>query len=200
VKVLETILAWENIYCKGIVRPDWIYMRVVPLDRPWKSFWFLNFTLEYLKRLQSSELLHTKINPTSCLSGSRFACRILSSYWLAHFYLMKKSAKLLCSILVWIAGCWNLHSKAVVQRTIDVSPALLEHGSTKKIAVSTCKPWSKQVGGWITFCMKRLRTFKSYQIFKIKIKNLKPIAVHVFFKAYPMVPLSCTSNLAGRYL
>jgi hypothetical protein len=32
-----------------------------------------------------------------------------------------------------------------------------------------------------------------------KMKN-KPIAVDVLFKAYPMVPLSCRSNLAGRYL
>jgi hypothetical protein len=28
----------------------------------------------------------------------------------------------------------------------------------------------------------------------------KPKAVNVFFKAYPMVPLSCRSNLAGQYL
>jgi hypothetical protein len=27
-----------------------------------------------LKRIQSSELLHAKMNPTSCLFGSRFAC------------------------------------------------------------------------------------------------------------------------------
>jgi hypothetical protein len=32
------------------------------------SFKFFNYTLEYLKRLQSSEPLHAKINPTSCLS------------------------------------------------------------------------------------------------------------------------------------
>jgi hypothetical protein len=33
------------------------------------------------------------------------------------------------------------------------------------------------------------------------IKNKKkPTAVDVLFKAYPMVPLSCRSNLAGRYL
>jgi hypothetical protein len=33
-----------------------------------------------------------------------------------------------------------------------------------------------------------------------KIKNKKPIAVDILFKAYPMIPLSCRSNLAGRYL
>jgi hypothetical protein len=33
-----------------------------------------------------------------------------------------------------------------------------------------------------------------------KIKNKKPIAVDVLFKAYPLASLSCRSNLAGWYL
>jgi hypothetical protein len=33
-----------------------------------------------------------------------------------------------------------------------------------------------------------------------KYKNKKSMAVDVLFKAYPMVPLSCKSNLAGWYL
>ncbi len=57
---------------------------------------------------------------------------------------------------------------------------------------------SEQAGGWIHFCMNRLRT--SFQIFKREIKKLKNLAVDVFFKAYPMVPLSCRYNLVGRYL
>jgi hypothetical protein len=40
----------------------------------------------------------------------------------------------------------------------------------------------------------------SFQIIKIKIKKLNPIAVDVLLKAYPIVPLSCRSNLAGLYL
>jgi len=32
--------------------------------------------------------------------------------------------------------------------------------------LSPCKLWSKQVGGWIHFGMKQLRTLNSYQIFK----------------------------------
>jgi hypothetical protein len=38
------------------------------------GFYFLFLDLEYLIRVQSSELLHAKMNPTSCLFGSRFAC------------------------------------------------------------------------------------------------------------------------------
>jgi hypothetical protein len=56
------------------------------------GFLFLNFSFEYLKILKISEPLHAKMNPTSCLFGDGLH-RILSSYWLAHFYLMKKSAK-----------------------------------------------------------------------------------------------------------
>jgi hypothetical protein len=33
-----------------------------------------------------------------------------------------------------------------------------------------------------------------------KLKNQKPIAVDVLFKAYPLVPFSGRSNLAGRSL
>jgi hypothetical protein len=32
-------------------------------------------------------------------------------------------------------------------------------------------PGSEQAGGWIHFCMKRLRTLKSFQIFKSEIKK-----------------------------
>ncbi len=31
------------------------------------------------------------------------------------------------------------------------------------------KPWSEQAGGWIHFCMKQLKTWKSFQIFKSEI-------------------------------
>ena len=50
--------------------------------------------------------------------------RILTSYWLAHFYLMKKSTKVL---LYFGLDCGMLET--------DVAPAFLEHGSAKKIVV-----------------------------------------------------------------
>jgi hypothetical protein len=46
---------------------------------------------------------------------------------------MKKSAKVL---LYFGLDCGMLEfSRAVIQRTIDVSPAFLEHGSAEKMAV-----------------------------------------------------------------
>ncbi len=59
-----------------------------------KGIRFFNFSSEYLKRLQSSEPLHTKKMPLILLLV-RMVFIILSSYWLVHFYLMKKSAKVL---------------------------------------------------------------------------------------------------------
>ncbi len=53
----------------------------------------------------SSEPFHAKMNPSSCLFRSRFY-RILSTYWLAHFYLMKKSAKVLLYFGL-NCGMWN---------------------------------------------------------------------------------------------
>ncbi len=44
--------------------------------------------------------------------------------------------------------------------------------------------------------MKPLITWKLFQIFSTEIKKSKNIAVDVLLKAYPMVPLSCRSNLA----
>ncbi len=70
------VLFWLASIFKGTV---WICMRVLPLDRPWKGdpplkvFNFLNFDLEYLIRVQSSEPLHAKMNPTcyrTCLDHS----------------------------------------------------------------------------------------------------------------------------------
>jgi hypothetical protein len=37
-------------------------------------FYYFIFDLEYLIRVQSSEPLHAKMNPTSCFFGSWFAC------------------------------------------------------------------------------------------------------------------------------
>jgi hypothetical protein len=39
--------------------------------------------------------------------------------------------------------------------------------------------------------MKRLKTLISFKYSRVKLKNQKPIAVDVLFKAYPMVPHTC---------
>jgi hypothetical protein len=59
---------------------------------------------------------------------------MLSSYWLVHFHLMKKSAKVQ---LFFGSGCGMMkffYLSAAIQRTIDASPAFMEYGLAKKIA------------------------------------------------------------------
>ncbi len=74
-KLSSKVVRNQNNF-KGTVQPDWICMRVVPLDRPFNKtstsigFLFSIFYLEYLIRVQSSESLYAKMNPTSCLFGS----------------------------------------------------------------------------------------------------------------------------------
>jgi hypothetical protein len=72
------------------------------------------------------------IQPPACLDHGLH--RILSSYLLAYFYLMKKPAKVL---LFWfgLRDVGILYPRDVIQRTIDVSSAFLERGLVEKIAV-----------------------------------------------------------------
>jgi hypothetical protein len=94
---------------KGTVRPDWICMRVVSLDRRTSTailvcFLFFYFTFEYLKRLQSSEPLQTKMNPTSRLFGSRF---VLNPFFLlAGAFLFYE--KICISVVLFWFGLQNV--------------------------------------------------------------------------------------------
>jgi hypothetical protein len=66
-----------------------------------------------------------------------------------------------------------LYLRAAIQRTIDISPAILVHGSAKKIA---CKPWSEQAGGLEAFLHEAAQNFEVvsniFQNWNQKIKNL----------------------------
>jgi hypothetical protein len=63
--------------------------------------------------------------------------RILSSYWLAHFYLLKKSAK---GLHYFGLDCWmleffkySIHEPKYKEQLLTF--VFLEHGSAEKIAV-----------------------------------------------------------------
>ncbi len=83
---------------KGTVRPDWICMRVVSLESTLKGhqpLYVFNFLFLILNILQDFKVLSRSmqkwIQPLACSVHGLH--RILSSYWLAHCYLMKKSTK-----------------------------------------------------------------------------------------------------------
>jgi hypothetical protein len=74
---------------------------------------------------------------TSTDFSDHFLNRILSSYWLAHFYLLENPPKG-CTILVWITDVGILkifyYRDLILKTTVDF-PEFLEHGSAEKIAV-----------------------------------------------------------------
>ena len=68
----------------------------------------------------------------------------------------------------------------------------------KKGSYTNHDPNKQEVGFIFVWSGSELWSIFIYS--KLKLKNQKPVAVDVLFKAYPMVPLLCRSNLAGRYL
>jgi hypothetical protein len=86
-----------------------------------------------LKQFQSSEPLHAKLNPTSCLFGSRVAKNpvfLLTGALLFDEKIHQSGA------LFWF-GLRNdviLYLRAAIQRTIDASPAFMEYGLAKNFA------------------------------------------------------------------
>jgi hypothetical protein len=135
---------------KGTVQPDWICMRVVPLESPLKEnqplyfFFFFFSVLNIWNNFKVlSRFMQNWTQPPDCLDHGLH--RILSSYWLAHFYLMKKSAKeLLYFGLEW----WNsLPSSRNPKDNWCLSRIYGVQFGEKDRGVSTCKLWSEQAGG-----------------------------------------------------
>ncbi len=93
---LRTYSGWCPF--KGTVRPDWICMRVVPLESPLKGhqpLYFFDFLISVLNIWNNFKVLSRFMQnwtqpPARSDQGLH---RILSSYWLAHCYLMKNSTK-----------------------------------------------------------------------------------------------------------
>jgi hypothetical protein len=86
--------------------------------------------------------------------------RILSSYWLAQCYLMKKSTKS-CSFLVRIAEWWssslssrNPKANWCLSRIFGVRFGEKDHG------LSTCKPWTEEAGGLEAFLHGAAQNFE----------------------------------------
>jgi hypothetical protein len=89
-----------------------------------------------LKRVKNSDPLNTKILQSS-QSFADGMYRIISSYWLSHFFYEKigQSVALFWFGLQIVGFLQIFYSQAVIPRTIVDSPAFLEHGSAEKIAV-----------------------------------------------------------------
>ncbi len=116
---------------KGTVRPDWISLRVVSLDRPYKGhhpFWFFNFDLEYLL-----------VGITVCLES------FLPIGWRTLFDEKIRQS----SALFWF-GLRNdgiLYLQAAIQEQLLTLPHFWSR-VWRKIGLWPYSPWSQQ-GGWL---------------------------------------------------
>jgi hypothetical protein len=101
--------------------------------------------LKYLRRVQSSEPLHTKMNPTSFLIGSRFVSNPFFLLAVALLFVEKirqSDAQFLFGLRI-LGFLQIFYSQSVIPRTIADFPAFLETVLAEKIAVcahTTCDP------------------------------------------------------------
>ena len=108
--------------------------------------------------------------------------------------ILRKKPPMYCTILVWIAGGLEFF-----KHSTDV-PSSKEQLLTFPLFWSSVWWSAEEVRGLDGFLYEAAQNLESFQKFKIQIKKSTPIEVDVLFKAYPMVPLPCRSNLGGRYL
>ncbi len=141
----------------------------------------------------------SKMNPTSGLFGSRF---VQNPFFLLAGALLFDEKIRQRTALFWfgLRDVGILHSRAIIQRTIVVSPTFLEHSSAKKIAVCahTNHDPNKQEDQR-HFCIQRLITLNSFQILKTKIENKKSIAVDICksLSPYPLTRIRTGSQGTG---
>ncbi len=95
-----------SYYFKGTVRPDWICMRVVPLERPLKGhqplyvFDFLISVLNIWNNFKAMTRFMQNWIQSSCLFGSRFACAQAAIFFAEPYSINAGEA----SIVLWIAA------------------------------------------------------------------------------------------------
>ncbi len=113
-----------------------------------------------------------------------------------HTFILWKNPPKSYSIFVWIAEWWNsLSSSRNPKNKWYLSHIYGVWFGEKDRGLSTCKPWSEHAGGFDSILQEAAQDFEVF-ILKSEIKKLKTYSGWCPFK----IPLSCRSNLAGRYL
>ncbi len=139
-----------------------------------------------MRRVQSSEPLHTKMNPISCWDHGLY--RILSSYSLSHFYLLKKSAKvhlyfgLACGLLVFFKYSTL---QAIIPRTIVESLAFCSTVRRKRsrfVHIQAVIPTRRMIRGIFGFLCEAAQNFELFSNVQDQNSKIKKnIAVDVLF-------------------
>ncbi len=117
-----------------------------------------------------SRFMQKWVQPSACLDHNLH--RILSSYWLAHFHLILKSAKVhLCFGL----DCGIMNASRNPKNNWCISRIFGARFGKKDHGLSTCNPWSEQTGGLEAFLHGAAQNFEllsNIQDQKLKIKNI----------------------------
>ncbi len=149
---------------------------------------------------KSSEPLHTKIYLILLLVGITVCIdSFLPTGW--RTFIWWKSAKVLqysgldCGMLELLQ---IFFSQAVIQRPNVDFWRPVRRKRLRFVTIQPVIPTSRRIR--CIFVWSGSKLWSLLKIARSKLKNQKPIAVDVLFQAYPMVPLSCRFNLAGRYL
>jgi hypothetical protein len=129
---------------KGTVRPDCIFMRMVPLDRPWKGHQPL--------------LIFLLVGITDCVGTNRNLFRQT---------VLQKCGRINNCSLGYTAREQNVWRKPTTRNPNQNRAALWRIFSTNKSVTANRKK------GFYTNRDARLRTLKSFQIFKTEIKKSK---------------------------
>ncbi len=187
-------------------------MRVVPLENPLKGHQLLfvfDFLISGLNIWNNFKVLSGFMqNWTQPPAYSDHGLhRILSSYWLAHCYLMKKSTKVHL-YLGLIAEWWNsLLTSRNPKNNWCLSRIYGIWFGEKDRGLSTCKPWTEQAGGLDSILHEAAQDLKSFKIFNNEIKKFKTYSGWCAFKGLSndttlmqiqsgrMVPLSINRSL-----
>ncbi len=173
-----------------------------PLDRLEKyidcyKFLLFIFYLECLRRVQSSEPLHAIMNPTLLVWIT--VCMCPNRDLFRRTVLQKCVRDINCSLDY---GSWVKNSNIPYPNQNRASPWRIFSSNksapaNRKTAFhANCDPNKQEIR--FVFAWSGSELWSLFKYSRGKLKNQKPIAVDVLFKAYPMVPLSCRSNLAGR--
>ncbi len=135
--------AWEWYYWIGLKKDINCYMVLI--------FLFWSWIFENSSKFWAASYKNAS-NPPSCCDHRLF--RILSCYWMSHFYLLRNPTKC-CSILVWIADCWFpwniLLTSCNPKNNCWISRIFGAWFGGKDRGMCPYNPWSQQVGGLDAF-------------------------------------------------
>ncbi len=183
---------------KGTIRTDWIRMRVVPLDRPWKDInrykFFIFYLWSYLIRVLRC-FMQKWIQPPPCLCKSWFACAQTETFSAKPCSKNVGRHQLVFGLRLMSKEFQHPAIQTKIEQLFDIFFHQIKvlHSLGRQDSMQT----AKQAGSWIRFCMKRF-----FQIFRSEIKKSKTYSGWCPFQGLSnsTTLMKITYGMARRYL